>query len=66
MAIKPPSHLSGATKRGWRELQSEYDITDGAGQLLLNVVWENWDQAQTARRLWPVRGYVIEERQHRE
>ncbi len=60
MAPKPPSHLSKAAKRGWRALQSEYSIDDGAGLFLLNIVMESWDQAQAAREIMVREGYVIE------
>ena len=60
MTVKPAKHLSAAAKRKWRKLQAEYQVIDGGGIFLLNVLLESWDQAAAARKLMAEEGFVLE------
>ncbi len=42
---KAPPHLSPAAKRWFREIATDFDITDRAGLLLLTQAAECWDRA---------------------
>ena len=46
---KPPSHLSPAARKWFREIAADYGITDRAGALLLAQAAECWDRAALCR-----------------
>lgn len=58
-----PKHLSPESKRTWRRVVNEYDLTPDAG-LLLRAALENWDRAQAARELVSAEGLVIDGKRH--
>ena len=49
----PPAGLSKTAAKWWRRLTSEYDITDSAGELLLETALRALDRAEKAR-------YIVE------
>lgn len=58
-----PKHLSAESKRTWRRIASEYELTPDAAALL-QVALENWDRAQAARELVNLEGLVIDGKRH--
>ena len=46
----PPAGLSKTATKWWRRLTSEYDITDSAGELLLETALRALDRAEQARK----------------
>jgi phage terminase small subunit len=46
---KPPAHLSPAAKRWFREIATDFSITDRAGLLLLAQAADAWDRAGECR-----------------
>jgi len=60
LEAKPAAHLSPKAKRLWREMQEEYQIFDAQGLLLLNTLFECWDQMAEAQKLLRAEGYVTE------
>ena len=60
MKREPPKHLSKEASDIWRSMAEEYNIEDGQGVLLLNTLCEAHDQAQAARRILALDGYVTE------
>jgi P27 family predicted phage terminase small subunit len=61
--MKAPEHLSDESKRVWRRIEKEYELTPDAA-LLLRAALENWDRAQTARELVTREGIVSGNRRH--
>jgi phage terminase small subunit len=61
--MNPPKHLSAESKRAWRRVSAEYELTPDA-QLLLRGALENWDRAQAARVLVDAEGLVVNGRRH--
>jgi P27 family predicted phage terminase small subunit len=61
MAI--PKHLSPESKRTWRRIAAEYNLTPDA-ELLLRAALENWDRAQAARAMVTADGLVIDGKRH--
>lgn len=61
--MAPPKHLSTESKRHWRRLAAEYELTPDA-HLLLKCAFENYDRAQEARELVNRDGLVIEGKRH--
>ncbi len=47
--IKPPGHLSTESKAFWKQIVSDYGISDAAGLKILRVACEAFDRAQLAR-----------------
>lgn len=61
--MKAPKHLSDESKRTWRRIAAEYELTpDAAG--LLQVALECWDRAQQARELVTREGIVLGGKRH--
>jgi P27 family predicted phage terminase small subunit len=58
-----PKHLSPESKRTWRRVAGEYDLTPDA-ELLLRAALENWDRAQQSRELIAVEGLVQGGKRH--
>ncbi|MBM3769521.1 MAG: hypothetical protein FJW32_29445 [Acidobacteria bacterium] len=58
-----PKHLSPESKRTWRRVANEYDLTPDA-EMLLRGALENWDRAQAARELVTSEGLVIDGKRH--
>jgi hypothetical protein len=58
-----PGHLSPAMKKFWKQIMSEFDLTDDA-RLLLRTAAEAWDRAQSAREAIARDGLVINSRRH--
>ncbi len=48
--IKPPGHLSTESKAFWKQLVSDYGISDAAGLKILRIACESFDRAQSARQ----------------
>lgn len=61
--MSPPKHLTDESKRAWRRISREYELTPDAG-LLLRAALENWDRAQAARELVNREGMVLGEKRH--
>jgi P27 family predicted phage terminase small subunit len=61
--MTPPKHLSAESKRNWRRIAAEYELTPDA-ELLLKCAFENYDRAQEARELVTREGLVIEGKRH--
>jgi len=61
--MQPPKHLTIESKRTWRRVANEYDLTPDA-QMLLRGALENWDRAQAARELVNSEGLVRNGRRH--
>jgi len=58
-----PKHLSKESRKVFRRISSEYELTaDGA--MILQASLEAWDRAQCARRLVNREGLVIEGKRH--
>lgn len=55
---QPAKHLSVESKKFWRRIASEYELTQDAA-LLLRSALENWDRAQSARVLIAKEGMVL-------
>jgi P27 family predicted phage terminase small subunit len=47
--IQAPKHLSKEAKILWKEILTEYQISDAAGIRILRVALEAFDRAQSAR-----------------
>lgn len=61
--MNPPKHLSAESKRMWRRIQQEYELTpDAAG--LLRVALENFDIGEQARKLIQAEGVVVDGKRH--
>ena len=58
-----PKHLSAESKRTWRRVAGEYDLTPDA-EMLLRGALENWDRAQAARELVSREGIVLNGKRH--
>lgn len=58
----PPKHLSAAAKRWYREIASEYEITDRAGLLLLTQAAEAWDRAAQCRGTIATDGITVRDK----
>lgn len=61
--MNPPKHLSAESKRTWRRVAAEYELTPDA-ELLLRGALECWDRAQAARTLVNREGLVVNGRRH--
>lgn len=62
IAAKPPSHLSAAAKRWFREISATYGICDRAGALLLAQAAECWDRANECRERIAKEGATVLDR----
>lgn len=58
-----PKHLSSESKRIWRRLDREYELTPDA-EILLKCALECYDRANAARELVTREGLVIEGKRH--
>lgn len=58
-----PAHLSDESKKTWRRIASEYELTPDAA-MLLQTAMENWDRAQAARELVTREGLVLNGKRH--
>jgi P27 family predicted phage terminase small subunit len=59
---KPPKNLSKKSKKLWKELQGEYQITDAAGLDLLTDYCEFYDRRQRAREIIQDDGITVLDR----
>lgn len=62
MTMKPPKHLSPAAKRWFREIATDFSITDRAGLLLLQQAAESWDRAALCREAIATDGATIKDK----
>jgi phage terminase small subunit len=60
--IKPPAHLSRASKILWAKICEENDMADTAGQILLEAALGARDRWDEARRLIAREGCVVRDR----
>jgi len=60
MKPEPAAGLSEEARQKWLEMQSEYQITDSQGILLLNLMFEAWDQIEEAKKKLTLEGLIIE------
>lgn len=60
--IAVPSHLSKEAKAWWRKLCAEYDLSDGAAQILLESALTEFDRAEKARKILAREGTVVKDR----
>jgi P27 family predicted phage terminase small subunit len=60
MKPEPAAGLSKEARQQWVEMQQEYSITDGQGILLLNTLFEAWDQMQEAQKKLKKDGFILE------
>jgi P27 family predicted phage terminase small subunit len=61
--MTPPKHLSSESKKTYRRVAEEYDLTPDA-EMLLRAALENWDRAQAARELVTAEGLVQGGKRH--
>lgn len=61
--MQPPKHLRDESRRTWRRIAAEYELTPDAG-LLLKCALENYDRAQQARELVSREGLVLDGKRH--
>ena len=54
-----PKHLSSTAQKIWQEIAEDYQITDCAGQRILQVACEAFDRAQAAREKIDTDGMTI-------
>ncbi len=57
-----PKGLSKAAQRWWHELQTDYPLTDAAGQLLLEQGLRAFDRSEAARALVDKEGAILRDR----
>ena len=57
-----PAGLSPAAARWWTQLQSDYPLTDSAGQLLLEQAMRAFDRCEEARAMLDQDGGIITDR----
>jgi P27 family predicted phage terminase small subunit len=60
MKVEPAAGLSKEARKKWLEMQEEYSITDGQGILLLDAMFEAWDQMADAQEKLKKEGSVTE------
>jgi P27 family predicted phage terminase small subunit len=58
--VEPAAGLSEEARKKWLEMQEEYSITDGQGILLLDAMFEAWDQMADAQEKLKKEGSVTE------
>lgn len=58
---KPPTHLSPATRRWWRQIVDEYELA-GHHLKVLQAACESWDRCQEARERLAVDGAYVPDR----
>ncbi len=61
--MTPPKHLSAESKRTWRRVATDYELTADAA-LLLDAALTQWDRAAEARRLIETEGIVKDGKRH--
>ena len=59
---KPPSHLSNAAKKLWRDMATAYRIADVAGLHLLDEMCRAYDRALKAEEILDREGPTIKDR----
>ncbi len=57
-----PKGLSAESKRWWKKLLSEYEISDSGGRLLLEEMLRALDRLRGAQGILQAEGVVIEDR----
>ena len=62
MSIHAPGHLTKVAKTFWRQIQSEYRISDGAGLRILTNACECMDRAEAAREQIKKEGLTVKNR----
>jgi phage terminase small subunit len=62
--METPSHLSSHSKKTWRRIQKQYDLTPDALDIL-RCALENFDQAQQAREIIAAEGLIVNGRRNR-
>ena len=60
--LSPPNTLSVEAKLIWCDLQSEYNITDAAGLVILQAVCESYDRMRQAFNTLKAEGLTTEDR----
>ena len=60
MKAEPAAGLSEEARQKWLEVQREYSIQDGQGILLLNIMFEAWDQMQAAQEKLKKDDFILE------
>ena len=58
----PPKSLSPEARRVWRELTTEFVISDSAGYQILKAGLESYDRAIAAKSLLDAEGTVVKDR----
>ena len=58
----PPKTLSAEAKRWWERLMEEYELTDEAGQLILQTSLEAFDRMRQAQARLKKEGLTVEDR----
>lgn len=59
---RAPAHLSADARRWWRRIQSEYQIVDAPGLLLLTQAGEAFDRVRQCREAIDADGPVVRDR----
>ena len=57
-----PKHLSAAAKKWWRLIQTDYEITDPGGLLLLQTAMESFDRLKQAQEIVAEQGATLKDR----
>jgi P27 family predicted phage terminase small subunit len=60
--VKPPKSLSTDASTMWKQLQTEYQIIDKGGLIILTAACESFDRMCEARALVENEGMTIEDR----
>jgi len=57
-----PKELSKLARRLWVELQTDFVLSDSAGQVLLTQALHAWDRCEAARKLVDREGPILQDR----
>src|SRR5690349_1051000 len=60
--LTPPETLSAEALNMWKQIQSEYQIIDQGGLIILTAACESFDRMREARALVEAEGMTIEDR----
>lgn len=60
--IPAPKHLSKEARQWWDKLQAEYDLSDEAGQLLLQTALESFDRMRACQKTIKKEGQTVRDR----